>query len=187
MPGAGTWSRTRPQSPQGAATIGYLLEQKSDTTKPERHFLQEEGAELGLAPVPGTPDCSGSARSPLTCPAPAPERSRCSARPRGEAAAAPRSPPPPGRSECWKTRGDSAAGVGEDRHWCLGTSGAWIPQEKEDSVGQGRQSGGVTAMESPDTEPSTRDRSSCRRGEWSLLWENPAVVTFGSVVQSLNH
>lgn len=125
-PGASTWSRTR--CPQGPSW--YLLEQKSDTTNPERHFLQEGGTELDLAALPGSTGSSGRTQPPLTCLARAPGGSHCSARPRGEAAAAPGSPPLPGMLGCCKTRGDRAAGVGENRHWCLSTSGAWIPWEK---------------------------------------------------------
>lgn len=123
-PGAGRGPRARKAQPPP----WYLLEQKSDTANPERHFLQEEGKELDLAPLPGTTgSCSGSTPSPLTCLAQAPGCSRCSVRPRGEAAAALHPPPRPGKSGCWKTWGDRASGVGEDRHWNLGTSGAWIP------------------------------------------------------------
>lgn len=63
-PGASTWSRTR--CPQGPSW--YLLEQKSDTTNPERHFLQEGGTELDLAALPGRSGQLGAHTAPTHLP-----------------------------------------------------------------------------------------------------------------------
>lgn len=142
----------RPQCPQGPGTMVVLTGTKEGHSQPREAFPAGGRRRAGLGSSARhhrlLPGCTVS---PLTCLAQAPGGSRCSARPRGEAEAAPRSPPHPGKLGCWKTWGNRASGVGEtgtgshrkkgllwDRGAKVGMSQPWRAQGQE-QLKEGRE------------------------------------------------
>lgn len=86
--------------------------------------------------------------------------------------------------------GDRASGVGEDRHWCLSTSEAWIAQGKGTGMPKcGCHSPGGWGQEQEQLKEG-RVFPAMQKSEQEALEELRgvlAVVTFGTCVQSLNH
>lgn len=177
------------QQEEPPAPTRYLLEQKSDTTNPERHFLQEGGKELDLAPLPGT---AGSSCSGCTVPTHLPGSSTwrlplLSVTSRGGSGC------PALTSTPWKVGVLQDTGGTGLQGWGRTGTAASAPREpgSHREKGQGWQSGDGTALEGRDTEPQDgRVFPALQRSEQEALGELReilAVVTFGTCVQNLNH